>query len=169
MSTTSGPSRATRVRATMALSKPHSKHQVSLSFDAALSLAYGLRAIGTASTQRPHESSIARRALELYGNFLSAMTREQLHTEARAVAASSKAFGLPADEQKEAFERLNAVAGGVPLPGLLEVRNGLFWTPDNATSPDAKVDEMVREGYCSVRQEVHRAGRAIHPQEVLTP
>lgn len=147
MSTTSRPSGATRVRSNMALSKPHSKHQASLSFDAALALAYGLKAIGTASPQQPSESSITRRALELYARALSGMTADQLRTEGRAVAASSKAFGLPADEQREAFERLDAVAVGLPLPGLLEVRNGPSWVPMDAHALAAKVDGMVSDIY----------------------
>lgn len=147
MTTTSRPSGATRVRSTMALSKPHKKANLSLSFDAALALAYGLRAISTASTQRPQESSITRRALELYATFLSDMTPDQLRAEGCAVAASSKAFGLPADEQEAAFERLDAVDVGLPLPGLLEVRNGPSWTPIDATALDAKVDGMVNEMY----------------------
>lgn len=145
MTTTSRPDGATRVRATMPLSKPHSKHQVSLSFDAALALAYGLRAISSAYSQTPHESSITRRALELYGRSLSNMTPDQLRAEGCAVAASSKAFGLPADEQEAAFERLDAVAVGLPLPGLLEVRNGPSWVPMDIEALDAKVDEMVRQ------------------------
>lgn len=149
MTTTSRPSGATRVRSTMPLSKPHKKTNLSLSFDAALSLAYGLRAIGTASSQRPHESGITRRALELYASFLSGMGPDQLHAEGRAVAASSKAFGLPADEQEAAFARLDAVDVGLPLPGLLAVRNGPSWSPMDAEALTAKVDGMVNEMYRS--------------------
>ena len=148
MTITSHPSGATRVRATMPLSKPHSKHQASLSFDAALALAFGLRAIGSASPQRPQESSITRRALELYARFLSGMTPDQLRTEGRAVAASSKAFGMPSDEeQAAAFARLDAVTAGLPLPGFLEVRGGPSWVPMDANALVSKVDETVNEMY----------------------
>lgn len=149
MTTTSRPSGATRVRSTMALSKPHSKHQASLSFDAAFALAYGLRAIGSASPQRPQESSITRRSLELYARFLSVMTADQLRAEGQAVAASSKAFGLPADEQAAAFERLDAADVGLPLPGFLEMRNGPSWVPMDANALAAKVENMVNEMYRS--------------------
>lgn len=137
----------TRVRSTMPLSTPYRTSKASLSFDAALALAYGLKAISTASPQRPQESSITRRALECYARFLSGMTADQLRTECRAVAASSKAFGLPADEQREAFERLDAVAVDQPLPGFLDVRNGPHHVPMDAHALVAKVDVMVNEMY----------------------
>jgi hypothetical protein len=128
----------------MALSKPYKKANLSLSFDAALALAYGLRAIGTASPQRPHESSITRRALGLYASFLSGMAPEQLHDEARAVAASSNAFGLPAEEQEAAFGRLGAINVSRPLPGLLAVRNGSSAHLDSVAL-GVKVGESVQE------------------------
>jgi hypothetical protein len=137
----------TRVRSTMPLSAPYRTTKASLSFDAALALAYGLKAISTASPQRPRESSITRRALVLYASSLSDMTAEQLRTEGRAVAASSSAFGLPEDEQREAFERLDAVAVGLPLPGLLAVRNGPAWQPMDAHALAAKVDSVVSDIY----------------------
>jgi len=149
MTTTTGPKRATRRRTTMALSKPHSKHQASLSFDAALALAYGLRAIGNASPQRPQESSITRRALELYARFLEGLTPDQLRIEGRAVAASSRPFEPSEADQQAAFERLDAVAPGLPLPELLEVRNGPSWVPLDVHALAAKVDDMVTEMYRS--------------------
>ncbi len=147
MTTSSRPSAATRVRATMPLSKPYRQHQASLSFDAALALAYGLRAIGTANPQRPHESSITRRALEMYARLLSGMNADQLRVEGSAVAASSKALGLSADEQQAAFARLDAVAMGIPLPGFLEMRNGPSWVQMDAEALAARVDGMVN-GMC---------------------
>lgn len=149
MTTTTGPKRATRRRTTMALSKPHSKHQASLSFDAALALAYGLRAIGNASQQRPQESSITRRALELYARFLESLTPDQLRIEGRAVAASSRPYEPSEADQQAAFERLDAVAPGLPLPGLLEVRNGPSWVPLDVDALASKVDDMVMEMYRS--------------------
>jgi hypothetical protein len=137
----------TRVRSTMPLTTPYRTSKASLSFDAALALAYGLKAISTASPQRPQESSITRRALECYARFLSTMSPDQLRTEGHAVAASSKAFGLPADEQREAFERLDAADVGLPLPGLLEVRNGPHHVPMDAHALASKVDGMVSDIY----------------------
>ena len=137
----------TRVRSTMPLSAPYRTAKASLSFDAALALAYGLRAIGSVAPQRPQESSITRRALECYARFLDGLTPEQRHSEARAVASSSKAYGLTAQEEHEAFQRIQAVEVGLPLPGFLQTRNGPLWTPMDAHALDAKVDGMVSDIY----------------------
>ncbi len=146
----------TRVRQTMALSKPHSKHQASLSFEAAFALAYGLRAIAAVSPQKPHESGITRRARELVGRYLDGLTPEQLRAEGRAVASSSKAHPVPHEDAQEAFQRLEAIDVGLPLPGLLSTRHGPSWTPMDAEALAAKVDGMVNEMYRSrfARREV---------------
>jgi len=133
----------------MTLSKPHTKAQASLSFDAALALAWGMRAIGSVSHQKPHASSVTRRALELYAFFLGEMDPDSLNKEARQVVRVSRAIGPYDDTQLQAFQRLQDVAEGDVLPSLMAVRYGPEGCPVDAVALETKVDGMVRDIYAA--------------------
>jgi len=124
-------------RRKMKLSRPYKKAQASLSFDAALALAYGLAVIGAHHTHTPQASSITRRALERYATWLGSLSDPELASEARRVAASSANHDPDPETELEALIRLEAV----PLPSFHQVRFGC--PPMDIEALDAKVEAML--------------------------
>lgn len=89
-----------RPRTTMRMSEPHQKVTASLSWDAAVALAYGIEAISSNHPRQAPASAITRRSLELYAQRLKAMSAEELSCEARAVEASAGSYKAPQDASK---------------------------------------------------------------------
>jgi hypothetical protein len=149
MTTISRPKWLPARRITMPLSNPVRKQQLSLSFAAAMALDWATCVIHRAHGQKPQGSSIARRALALYGRYLGALDHEQLHHEAIQVLHASTEYSPYKEDQQASFARLDAVPVDAPLPPLIELLCGPPGARMDPVALETKVDAMVREMYAS--------------------
>lgn len=111
-----------RLRTTVPLTGTSRRTPLQLDHASDLALACALERLRRAGALKVPASGVVRRAIQFYAGHLEAA--EDPASEFRAVSSACRALTPDADDRQRAWERLQAVPGGEPLPPYRELLRG---------------------------------------------